>query len=359
MKKSSLSIFLLGAALPFITAEATPNVTLYGAVDLGVMATKTKHSSTVVDMRSGFSYASRWGIRGVEDLGNGYSVGFILEQGLVADTGDMEKALGTRAYGRESSLNVSGPFGKLTFGRLGTLGFFQSTGILKGSVFGVSPTNSSAFNKGRGLSFGRVDNAIAYTTPSISGLTFHAMYSNKYEGDDSTKWSSNNHYYGLGAKLTRTAIDASAIFEVLDNKGLKTAAGTREKPTYHFTIGGSYDLKSFKPYAIYVYSHQENVTDLHAFALGSSVPAWGGTFKAQARVIFGRTDGTARRSNNKKSASNEQFEWTLGAGYDYPLSKRTYIWSFAGYSAATHQWKEKDSILFNGWQIGSGLVHKF
>ena len=358
MRTNKLFLAALAAALP-LTVSAAPNVTLYGGVDIGVLGQKAKGSSATVDMKSGFSYASRWGLRGVEDLGNGYSVGFILEQGFQADSGSLElKGLGDRAFGREASLSVSGPFGKLAFGRLGTLGFFQSTGIIKGAVFGVSPGNASSFNKGRGLTFARVDNAISYTTPSFNGLTFHAMYSNKMDGDDTEKWAKNNHYYGLGVKYASGAIDGSAIFEVNDNKGIRDAKGVKEKAIYHFTVGGSYDLKSFKPFAIYQYSHQEDKQDHHAFALGTTVPAWGGTFKAQGRVIFGRTDGSAR----KPGEDHDQFEWTLGAGYDYPLSKRTYLWSFAGYSAATNQWKEKTfrtNILYNGWQLGAGLAHRF
>lgn len=40
-------------------------------------------------MKSGTRSGSRWGIKGVEDLGNGYSVGFILEQGFNSDDGSV------------------------------------------------------------------------------------------------------------------------------------------------------------------------------------------------------------------------------------------------------------------------------
>ena len=66
---------------------AASNVTLYGQLDEGLVVGKAKHSSTTATLKSGFVGMSRWGIKGVEDLGNGYSVGFTLEQGFLADSG--------------------------------------------------------------------------------------------------------------------------------------------------------------------------------------------------------------------------------------------------------------------------------
>ncbi len=59
---------------------------------------------------------SRWGIKGVEDLGNGYKVGFILEQGFTIDDG--AEGGSNQAFNRESSLYLDGSFGRVTFGRL-------------------------------------------------------------------------------------------------------------------------------------------------------------------------------------------------------------------------------------------------
>lgn len=112
-------------------------VTLYGKIDEGLLVGKTRHGDATFDVKSGFTAGSRWGIKGVEDLGNGLKVGFILEQGYNVDTGaaaDNDHG----AFNRESALYVDGGFGRLTFGRLGTLGFAQSTGILRGAIFGVT-----------------------------------------------------------------------------------------------------------------------------------------------------------------------------------------------------------------------------
>lgn len=55
---------------------------------------------------------SRWGIKGVEDLGNGYSVGFTLEQGFLADSG-AEHTSGL-AFSRESLMRTGRTHQKLS-----------------------------------------------------------------------------------------------------------------------------------------------------------------------------------------------------------------------------------------------------
>lgn len=353
-------ILVSAIALTFSAyAAAESSVSIYGGIDLGVMASKIQGKTTTVQEISGFDYASRFGFRGVEDLGNGLKVGFQLEQGFSADTGAELGNFKGRAFARESNLFIDGKFGRFTFGRVGSLGFFQSTGILKGNIFGTSPDNDSAFNMGAGLTFGRLDNAIVYRTPSLNGLTIHAMYSNKVDGvpdDDSVeKWSKNNHYYGLGAKYTSGPADGSIIFEAKDNKG-----EANPKAIYHITAGGSYDFKTVKPYAIYQFSTQDNAERHHAAALGSAVPLVGGTLKAQVRFIYLEQTGTKKAASNKAHKPTSDHCWTFGLGYNYPFTKRTYLWSYAGYSDSDKNMLKADKkLVFDGWQAGLGLVHRF
>lgn len=144
-------------------AFAASNVTLYGVIETGVVVQKAKHHDTNVAMVSGFDSGSRWGIRGVEDLGNGYNVGFVLEEGYDSDTGaNTASNSAGKVFGRESQLFVQGGFGKLGLGRFGTLssgaGSYQIlTGWALGTGYGLSSWTSEI-----GTSFSRVDNAIAY-----------------------------------------------------------------------------------------------------------------------------------------------------------------------------------------------------
>ena len=85
MIKKLLPAALL-AALSF-NAMAASNVTLYGVIDEAVTVTKHKGESAVVKLDNGIYAGSRCGLTGLEDLGNGNSVGFLLEQGFKAAAG--------------------------------------------------------------------------------------------------------------------------------------------------------------------------------------------------------------------------------------------------------------------------------
>ena len=87
MKKTLIAAAVMAASG---VAFAASNVTLYGVVDTSAVFTHdggATDSKNVIDMQSGFRNGSRWGIKGVEELGNGYAVGFILENGFNSDDG--------------------------------------------------------------------------------------------------------------------------------------------------------------------------------------------------------------------------------------------------------------------------------
>ncbi len=85
MKKTLLAAALL-AATSYATAAS--NVTLYGVLDAGVTVSKLHGDSTKVQMSNGNWMGNRWGIKGSEDLGNGNSVFFKLEQGFKLSNGN-------------------------------------------------------------------------------------------------------------------------------------------------------------------------------------------------------------------------------------------------------------------------------
>ena len=125
----------------FAGSALAADVTLYGVVDLGLQYTHSDPDTAAgatdkLQMASGSEAGPRFGLKGVEQLGNGVEVGFVLENGFSADTG----ALGNnnRLFGRQSTLFVRGSFGEIAFGRMGQLtsgnGSYGLTGNL--SPFG-------------------------------------------------------------------------------------------------------------------------------------------------------------------------------------------------------------------------------
>ena len=120
-KKSLIAV----AALSALAGSAmAADVQIYGRIDTGLRVTGTdydelaKSDSTNFEMSSGNYTGSRVGIKGSEDLGNGVTVGFVLENGFDSDTG-AQKYDGL--FGREAIVYLEGDFGKIAAGKMGIL----------------------------------------------------------------------------------------------------------------------------------------------------------------------------------------------------------------------------------------------
>lgn len=360
MKKLLLAALFLPAA----AVAAPSNVQIYGIIDAAVTSYKAKGQDTMLDFTSGFSMGNRVGIRGREDLGSGYSVGFDLEQGFSLDTGaqfntwSKNGVVQNGAFNRQSYIDIAGPFGKLAFGRLVSLsGGTGDFNMAKFNVFGIGYGTASflayTFNQSR------VNNAVVYVSPSMGGLKLSAMYSNGTATDED-KWSKNNHYYGIGGMFDKGNLNAELIFEVLDNKSSEVL-----KPAYVITAGGSYNFGVTKIFAGYQYGTQEDKRQQHVFLLSSATPLAGGTLKFGGKVLLGKLDGKA-----VKSAQEDKYNsWNINAAYEYPLSKRTYVYGMVGYADGGKLLSSSASLkasglpfkanLVNAWQVAVGVNHKF
>lgn len=119
MKKSLIALATLGSFAG--AAHAQSSVTLYGVLDANVeVATNLKNPTGGADTRyalnGGGLSSSRWGMRGVEDLGGGLSGIFVLESGFGADDGKSQQS--GRLFGRQAFVGLQSPtYGKITFGR--------------------------------------------------------------------------------------------------------------------------------------------------------------------------------------------------------------------------------------------------
>jgi predicted porin len=265
--------------------------------------------------------------------------------------------LSSQAFSREAIISVNGGFGSVALGRTGGLAFAQSRAILTGWVFGTS-YGASSWNSIDKVA-ARMNNVVSYATPSFGGVTLHAMYSNSGTGntaDDSDKWSKNGHYYGLGAKVVKGGLTSSLIFEAAQNKDQEKAAARNTK--YGINFGASYNLGAITPMFAYQYIWQDEGVKDHQFGLSASAQLAGGTAKIGAKYLFGKNDGI-------KTGEDDRRAWTIGAAYDYPLSKRTVVYGYAGYGDGSKS-LDKDnlkpydqSINYGGYQVAVGIQHNF
>lgn len=167
------SLFTLTALTGLVATGAVhaQNVTLYGVIDTGVeRVSNTAAGGTITRMPSNTGIlASRWGMRGREDLGGGLSAVFTLESGFSPDTG--ASGQGGRLFGRQSYVGLSGDWGAITAGRQYSMLYWSmmDADIVGPSVFGVGSLDAYVPNA-------RHDNAVVYRG-KFDGLSVGASYS--------------------------------------------------------------------------------------------------------------------------------------------------------------------------------------
>ncbi len=358
MKRTLCGLAILAALAAGCWAESS--VTLYGVIDEGITVSKYRHQAATVRESSGNWFSTRFGIKGVEDLGGGNQIGFNLQQKFDINTGEV--SFDGTTFGYESVLTASGKWGQLAFGRAGALSSdYGNYSILGGSAF------TTCFQTVGNIlsSFTITDiynNSVIYISPDMAGLKLHLMYSNGVE-TDTQKWSTNDHYYGIGLTYEKGNFNADLIWEALDNKSLKTAA------TYLLNLGASYDFGKFTLYGAYEYalhammlpgyidledyvaSMNKGATS-HAFSLSVAVPAWGGNLMLQGQFAFGKMkdqllEGTKADFNT----------WSVGLAYTYPISKRTMLYADVAYGDTGKAMRVANEL--RGWNATIGMAFEF
>lgn len=132
---TSRKLIAVAIAALFAGSAFAAEVQLYGRIDEGLVYTHQDldngtDKTDEFKMRSGYSTSSRFGLTGTETLGNGWKVGFTLENGFNADDGSF--ADDDRLFNREATVSLTGGFGTLAFGRMGVLSSGNGT-------FGLHP----------------------------------------------------------------------------------------------------------------------------------------------------------------------------------------------------------------------------
>ena len=209
------------AALVSAGAFAQSSVTMYGVVDAGVEwvnkapnAAGTSGSSRFA-MQSGNMSGSRWGLRGVEDLGGGLKGVFNLESGFNIDDG--HSAQGNRLFGRAAYVGLQGQWGQLTLGRQQNLLYDFA---LQYDPMAISSRYSIASQDA--YLAGRADNAIKYAG-TFGGLTASVLYAFNRDGNEQAgvtklgrEWSAGLNYasgpFSVGAVYDQSNGVSNAVF---------------------------------------------------------------------------------------------------------------------------------------------------
>lgn len=402
MKKTLAAVSVLGA---FAGSALAADVQLYGILDTGVGYSHIDMDTSGVDdvdsfeMKSGVGSGSRWGLKGTEDLGNGLTVGFILENGFDSDDGS-EDSTGVM-FNRESSLFLEGSFGKLAFGRMGALNSGQSSWSKVGMInaFGTSYGEFTAQASNVFSLAGQWDNMIAYETPDFAGFKLFAQYG--MGSNDNENESSSNRFYSLGVTYNNGPFAGYFAVDSINYKTAKFSQG--EWPnngddiddSLTVTLGGSYDFDVVKIYLGAQYFDEVRLSSLggvtnqiygdttyddrvttpinellkfkgYGISLTGDAPLGGGT----AMFGVGYLDAEAADSmdrvldiSHQRQTSIDIKRYVVSLGYSYPFSKRTDVYGVASYmkdqtdtgfsNGTTEEW---DPSAYN---IYVGLRHRF
>lgn len=348
MRKYFLLVPLVAALTAFTRPASSTEITLYGVVD-GYVAVNIAGSQLKSGIQSGGAKPSLWGIKGSEDLGNGWSSHFKLEAGFLLDNGEATPggAGGGLAWHRESWLGVSNEnFGSLSFGRQYTPYFLTMIMIdptnmsLGGTIEnfcwpGAASVLGGDLNKN--IDLARRDNSFLYKTPSFKGLSAELFVSLGEQVKDSGKQSNSlGNSYSIALEYASHNVMLRGVY-LYDKLSLKIQ-GEDHYQTVLF--GGSYDLGVTKPSLIFLKKFAKGspeTPNLWAAQLGASTPLAGGKLFTTAAYL--------RNQTNK-----DENAWSFGLRYDYPLSKRTTI--YAGYTAVINQ-KKSSYVVVPG--AGSSL----
>ena len=255
------AIAIAGGALAS-HADADSNVTLYGLVDAGVrysnnnVASDGTNNNELWQLRSGALSASRFGLKGAEELGGGVKGVFTLEAGFDPSNGALPTSstapTTSRLFNREATVGLAGEFGALTFGR--------QTGATIDAVTAFDPlgwANLDSVAWYTGMTGGRFDRTVKFHG-DVKGLQYALLYG---FGDSSNDHRSNETYGG-------TLGWGRDPFTLIG--GYQETHDDLKHRARNWTAGGTFGYGNSKLYAGYIDSRLDN-----GFGLSSWNPPTG------------------------------------------------------------------------------------
>ncbi|TDF61945.1 porin [Cupriavidus sp. L7L] len=362
MKKSLLALAALGAFAE--VAHAQSSVTLYGVADANIeyvsnMSSVTPSSSNgfrtgpdenLFRMSSGGLSGSRWGLRGIEDLGSGLKALFVLESGFGLDNGGMQQ--GGRLFGRQAYAGLeSAQAGRVTFGRQYTSMFDVLANF---SPLGYS-TQYEPVVAQLGLNF-RSDNTAKYTGKfgPVTAIAHWSFGNGVAGGGEVPGEFRRDTGYGAGVGWAAGPFGISAAYDQY-NPTLNTAGATGEFKKA--AVAASYAFGPAKVMAGYRWGmnsapNGNNILKDNYYWVGGNyqvTPTLGLTLAYYYDDVKNLNLAANGATNNIKNP------WQISFVADYNLSKRTDVYLTTAYAKNAGINFDTSAISFaNGYFLGSG-----
>ncbi len=312
------TLIAAAAVLAAGTAFAQSSVTLYGRVNTSVEYQKASSGNKTVLENN----ASRWGIRGTEDIGGGLKGLFVLESGFNSDNGGLTRS---GLFDREAWVGLQGNFGRVRLGNLGaTAAYYAIADYISMHNHDTGTSGDALYLFGGGSNSGIVGaspvnlrNAIAYNTPSFGGLVVEGQFGLK------ETVTGGKNVGVVAANYDRGPLHLGASFV----KGPGTVTGSvvpapaTETDAKEYGLRALYELGAFTVGAYYVCNDIDTTT--------------AGKLKRDAYRVAGMYSFGANElhvnvgfADNIKGVAGDTSAIQYTVGYNYNLSKRTKLYAF-------------------------------
>ena len=261
-----------------IAATANPTGLGLGNDKFQAIASKTLNNGT-----------SRYGFRGVEDLGGGLKAGFNFEAGISLADGSANQS-GGQAFSRAANVSLMGGFGEIRAGRSVNASYYS---VASWELTGAA-NYSVVANQFNYAGAGPRDTAqVMYRSPSFSGLTVDVATVLKGNDADATA-AGDQSKYDIAATYVAGPLAASLAYN-------KVSGATK-----NVAVGAKYNLGAFTVAG----SLQDPAGVKKGFTIGVSAPVGPVTLTADI----------ARATNT----ADKNTDFLLEA--KYALSKRTFAY---------------------------------
>lgn len=325
MKKSLLALTLLGAFAA--VAHAQTAVQIYGTVDAGV--TKRTDQALVIGKRAN----NTLGFKGTEELGNGLKALFQLEIRYEPDTGMVEQGGGNSRplFQGQSRVGLQGDFGMVRLGRgltslqesstafepwhgLPTPAGFQTDLQLAG--YTSDPLSQV------GNSTNRFSNALFYNSNVIAGFQLNTTIATK-EANNGPAIQGRNAVgtpaqYAANAEASANPYSISATYTNGPVAALLATERNAVETRLWMIAGSVFATPELKLMASYQRQNQD-----HTKLADPMTKAW----VLGANYIMG--PGKLLAGYGQKTPDGVAKTKQMSVGYEYSLSKRTYLYADA------------------------------
>jgi len=355
MMQKKILVLAVAAALAAPMAFAdTANVTMYGTVDMALGVTDNGTSAAGVAGTSATqisSQVSKLGFKGSEDLGDGLSAIWQIEQQIDIDAAGTGNSTKTTLATRNSFAGLKSNMGTVLLGNHDTP---YKISTRKLDVFSDQIADNRSLMGLAGAHDARLGNVVAYISPDMSGFTAAAAYVAGAEGA-TTSGQVKGSAWSLAGMYNAGPFYAALAYQTIDGGSAGTSPGVALFDTTvgannkisATKLGGSYTMDALQVNAVYEKTTSTNVAGLDGLERTNYYLAGKFNVSASDDVKLAYTHAGTGRNSTTNGAKQ------ISLGYDHNLSKRTTL--YAQYTKLSNDSGASNKLSTSGSTAG-GMV---